>query len=52
MRRAFFRGFMVGSDDERAGFVAMRRGQPVSPYRLGAARTWWERGRIAGEKET
>lgn len=51
MRRAFFRGFMVGSDDERAEFVAKRGQQPVSPYRPGATRTWWERGRVVGAKD-
>jgi hypothetical protein len=52
MRRAFFRGFMVGSDDERAERTAKGHlsGNPYASS--GASALWWERGRVAGEKET
>lgn len=45
MRRAFFRGFMVGTDDDRAELG----GNPYPPR--AAQRGSWERGRVAGLKE-
>lgn len=61
MRRAFFRGYMVGSDDERAlasdmpvsvGAAVNARRPPANPYRTGAAqRGSWQRGFDAGRKE-
>lgn len=55
MRRAFFRGFMVGSDDERAEVSDSRlrvRDVRQNPYPTGAAqRGWWSRGFALGEKE-
>lgn len=46
MRRAFFRGYLVGSADERA------IDGNINPFRQGAAqRGSWERGRVAGAKE-
>jgi hypothetical protein len=59
MRRAFFRGYMAGSDDERALAsdvpvslgAAVKRGA-LNPYPTrGQTATWWERGRAAGALE-
>jgi hypothetical protein len=53
MRRAFFRGYMVGSDDERADLGGLySRAVGSNPYPKGAAqRNWWQRGFDAGRKE-
>lgn len=56
MRRAFFRGYMVGSDDERAehGLTGGRGERAIgsNPYSQGAAqRGFWARGRDAGAKD-
>ena len=46
MRRAFFRGYMAGSDDDRA------IDGNINPYSQQAAqRGSWERGLVAGQKE-
>jgi hypothetical protein len=55
MRRAFFRGFMVGADDERAehGLTNGRGERAIgsNPYPRGAAqRGFWERGHEAGAR--
>lgn len=47
MVRAFFRGFLVGSEDER-GAVSLK-----NPYSGGTGQTWryWEHGYSAGKKD-
>lgn len=53
MHRAFFRGYMAGSGDERA-IDGSADGTPaiatMNPY-ASAGRRWWECGRVAGAKE-
>jgi hypothetical protein len=58
MRYAFFRGFMVGVDDERAIDFAKPNKQdrathqfrPLNPYGPGATRRFWQRGFDAGAR--
>jgi len=51
MRYAFFRGYMAGSDDERATDHGQSRRVPNNPYRHGPTFRYWQRGFDAGEKE-
>lgn len=55
-RLSFFRGFMAGSDDERAvdvGYSRMAPQRPIAsnPYRTGMRHRYWQLGFDAGAKE-
>lgn len=63
-RLSFFRGFMAGSEDERAVDVGLAHGRiaraigrggratpPSNPYRTGMRHRYWQLGFDAGAKE-